>query len=226
MLLSTLVEILQTYQARQSADPGHFMRVMEGAFGHSTQSMFLVSRAHRDASDAHKNQQRDDGQAYITHPEQATIISILYLGHLCVEEAVALLLHDASEDNPEHWPISWARAEYSITIADTLSGCNRRRFDHIVGKEAQNAEFLYQLLHFGSSLSCAVKLIERLHNGLTMTPEKLGDPTWRARKVAELETYYIPMARKHGMLYREMIALVEVIKTGVRLLNPPPQAAA
>lgn len=217
-LLMPLVGLLETHQRH----PEWFIQVMDGAFGHSTTATHQIRKAHRDASEAHYGQMRDDGQRYITHPEGATLIIVEYLGRSDVDEACAALLHDAPEDHPETWPISKLRVDYSIDVADTVNGCNRRRFDYIVDKAAANREFLYRLLTQGSFATGVVKLAERIHNGITVTPDRLADDDWVRRKLSDIYAYYIPLARKHQILYREIIALAEALERRVRLLTPPP----
>jgi GTP pyrophosphokinase len=217
-LLIPLVRLLETHQR----NPGRFIQVIDGTFGHSTHAMHQIHKAHRDASEAHYGQLRDDGQRYITHPEGAALIVVEYLGRSDVTEGCATLLHDAPEDHPETWPISKLRVEYSIDVADSVNGCNRRRFDYIADKATANREFLHQLLTQGNRATAVVKLAERMHNGLTVTPNRLANTDWVQRKLADIHAYYIPLARKHQLLYREMIALAETLERQEQLLTPPP----
>jgi uncharacterized protein YfkK (UPF0435 family) len=76
-------------------------------------------------------------------------------------------------------------------------------------------------LESGSSEACITKLAERLHNGLTSNPDDLKDPDWKTRKLIDLRYIYIPLARRHQFLYREMIELAVVLEQGQVLLPPP-----
>ena len=57
----------------------------------------LLQIAHSVASEAHKNQVRQEGSPYITHP--IAVASILLELHLDVETVCAGLMHDVLEDS-------------------------------------------------------------------------------------------------------------------------------
>ncbi len=221
--LDPVVEVLRRHQG--DLEGRLFDEVMEAAFGHSTDDLALIKRAHRDAIGLHYEELRDDGESYIHHPRAAALILTEYLGRQDAYEVVVALLHDCPEHHPKTWHRDRLVTDYSATIADDVMSCNRNRFNYIPDKERRNHEFLFQLLSNGSRRACAVKVAEFLHNGLTPSEKQL-DPAsdWSGRKLLELIHYYIPMARKHQVLYRELIALTYALKARTRLLVPKGEA--
>lgn len=211
-MLSRIIEILKRHQK----DPALFPRVVRGIFAYGSPEMQVIAEARLIATEAHRFDKRHNGDEYIRHPEFVAVIAMEYLGVTDEIEIGGCLLHDVPEDHEDEWPIYRLREKVGKEMAEAVDWVNLRRFDHIDDKHEAHRLYFHNLLNEAPLRSVRIKLCDQFHNGLT--PWNLKNDEWVARKVHDLREYYIPMAKKFGVLYQELIQVTEALENRVCLL--------
>jgi len=149
------------------------------------------------AAEAHRGQQRDSGEPYISHCVAVALILVDLLESLLDTPVVcAALLHDAVEDTP----VTPADVEkrFGREVSALVEGVTKLSKMHFERREAAQAEnFRRMLLSMAHDLRVIfIKLADRLHNMRTieaLRPEK-------ARRIAmETRDIYAPLAHRLGM---------------------------
>jgi len=87
--------------AENTFDIGQFCGDMEGELGCQDGPSCLFWRAFSFAVDAHQNQRRKSGEAYVSHPCEVTRILVEEFGVRDPETLAAAVLHDTVEDVEE-----------------------------------------------------------------------------------------------------------------------------
>ena len=160
----------------------------------SKKDLDLLQTAYNVAFEAHKDQFRKEGSAYITHPVE--VASILIELHLDIETVCAGLMHDVLED-------SFIKKSYLeklfgkdiVAIVDGVSNLNKLDFDSIEDRNANNLQKMALAMSKDIRV-IIVKLCDRLHNMRTiefLPREK------QIRKSIETMELYGPIAIRIGM---------------------------
>ena len=156
----------------------------------------LIRSAFEVALDAHKDQRRKSGEAYIFHPIAVAkiVASEIGLDGTCI---AAALLHDVVEDNPNYTidDIQQLFGETVARIVDGLTKISSLKKDMDVSLQAEN--FRKMLLTLNDDVRVIIiKIADRLHNMQTMD-------SMRADKQVKIasETLYIyaPLAHRIGL---------------------------
>ena len=154
----------------------------------------LLQKAHSVASEAHKNQFRQEGSPYITHP--VAVASILLKLHLDVETVCAGLMHDVLEDSViKKSYLEKLFGKETIVIIDGVSNLNKLDFDSLEDRNANNLQKMALAMSKDVRV-IIVKLCDRLHNMRTiefLPREK------QIRKSIETLELYGPIAIRVGM---------------------------
>lgn len=153
-----------------------------------------IEKALNFANDMHKDQKRDSGEPYITHP--VNVAKIIAEFDLDTDTIVATLLHDVVEDcNCTYADI---KKMFGETVAELVDGVTKLGRIAYSSREEQQVENLRKMfLAMAKDIRVIlIKLSDRLHNMRTLnyrSPEK-------QRKTA-LETMevYAPLAHRLGM---------------------------
>ena len=214
-----MIERAVSLLKRHQENPDLFDKAVRGVFAYGSPQMQIVSDSRLIATEAHRFDTRHSGDAYIRHPELVAIINMEYLGVEDPIEIGACLLHDVPEDHQDQWPVYRIREKLGKEMAETVDWVNLRRFDYVEEKEDRHRRYFHNLLNVAPLRSVRIKLCDQFHNGLT--PWNLKNKTWVARKTHDLREYYIPMAKKFGVLYQELIEVTEALEKGICLLPPP-----
>ncbi|BAS28462.1 RelA/SpoT family protein [Limnochorda pilosa] len=154
----------------------------------------LLRRAYETAQEAHRNQRRDSGVAYVRHPlEVALLLSELELD---VVTLAAGLLHDVLEDTP----ITREELEerFGSEVLLLVDGVTKLSRIPTQSREEHQAQSLRKMfLAMAEDLRVIViKLADRLHNMRTLDPL----PPERQRKIArETLEIFAPLAHRLGM---------------------------
>jgi GTP pyrophosphokinase len=154
----------------------------------------LIEQAFELARNAHREQVRRSGEAYITHPlGVALILADLGLDDVTI---AAALLHDAVEDTTVT-PDDIARelGPEVATIVDGVTKLDRVQFD---SKEAQQAASLRKMLVAMAKdiRVLLIKLADRLHNMRTIA----SLPEFKQQRIAqETLDVYAPLAHRLGI---------------------------
>ena len=156
----------------------------------------LIRHAFEVAVDAHKDQRRKSGEAYIFHPIAVARIVAKEIG-LDATSIAAALLHDVVEDNPDYTiaDIEQLFGETVARIVDGLTKISSLKKDMDVSLQAEN--FRKMLLTLNDDVRVIIiKIADRLHNMQTMD-------SMRADKQVKIasETLYIyaPLAHRIGL---------------------------
>ncbi|MDC0332026.1 bifunctional (p)ppGpp synthetase/guanosine-3',5'-bis(diphosphate) 3'-pyrophosphohydrolase [Gammaproteobacteria bacterium] len=160
----------------------------------SKKDLDLLQTAYNVAFEAHKDQFRKEGSAYITHPVE--VASILIELHLDIVTVCAGLMHDVLED-------SFIKKSYLqklfgkdiVEIVDGVSNLNKLDFNSIEDRNANNLQKMALAMSKDIRV-IIVKLCDRLHNMRTiefLPREK------QIRKSIETLELYGPIAIRIGM---------------------------
>jgi GTP pyrophosphokinase len=161
--------------------------------------------------DAHQNQKRKSGEAYVSHPCQVALILVDELGVQDPVTLAAAMLHDTIEDVPEVTS-EVISSLFGKHVAAIVDGCTK--ISHFSGDK----QTFYKLVHrkiFSGAASrveiMLIKLADRLHNLRTME----SMPKYKRQKIAdETLSVYAPMAGVMGLfgLKRELYDLALTYK--------------
>ena len=156
----------------------------------------LIRHAFEVAVDAHKDQRRKSGEAYIFHSIAVAKIVAQEIG-LDATSIAAALLHDVVEDNPNFTIVDIERlfGDTVARIVDGLTKISSLKKDMDVSLQAEN--FRKMLLTLNEDVRVIIiKIADRLHNMQTMD-------SMRADKQVKIasETLYIyaPLAHRIGL---------------------------
>jgi len=156
----------------------------------------IIRKAFDFAVDAHKNQRRKSGEAYIFHPISVAKIVASKIG-LDATSIAAALLHDVVEDC-EDYSISDIEQLFGETIARIVNGLTKissLKKDKDISLQAEN--FRKMLLTLNDDVRVIIiKIADRLHNMQTI--HSLRED--KQIKIASETLYiYAPLAHKIGL---------------------------
>ena len=154
-----------------------------------------LSKAYTFALNAHKDQKRDSGDPYLTHPVAvADILTELKLDSATIATG---LLHDTIEDTKTTYKT--VEKEFGKEVADLVEGVTK--ISELEGKVIQNskAENIRKLILATSKdvRVLLVKLADRLHNMRTLS--SISDTDRRKRIAKETMEIFAPLADRMGM---------------------------
>jgi len=154
-----------------------------------------LSKAYSFALDAHKNQKRDSGDPYLSHPVAvADILTELKLDSATIATG---LLHDTIEDTKATYKT--VEKEFGKEVADLVDGVTK--ISELEGKIINNskAENIRKLILATSKdiRVLLVKLADRLHNMRTLN--SILDENRRKRIAKETMEIYAPLSDRMGM---------------------------
>ena len=156
----------------------------------------LIRHAFEVALDAHKDQRRKSGEAYIFHPIAVAKIVAQEIG-LDATSIAAALLHDVVEDNP-NYTIADMEQLFGETVARIVDGLTKiSSLKKAMDVSLQAENFRKMLLTLNDDVRVIIiKIADRLHNMQTMD-------SMRADKQVKIasETLYIyaPLAHRIGL---------------------------
>lgn len=150
--------------------------------------------AYETAARLHKNQKRDSGEPYITHPLAVAYIA-LSLG-MDTDTICAALLHDTVEDT--EYTLDELSKDFGADVAMLVDGVTKLGKIPMATKEEQQAENIRKIILATSQdiRVIMIKLCDRLHNMRT-----LHYRTDVKRRATALETMniYAPLAHRLGI---------------------------
>ena len=156
----------------------------------------LIRHAFEVAVDAHKDQRRKSGEAYIFHPIAVAKIVAQEIG-MDATSIAAALLHDVVEDNPNYTIADMERlfGETVARIVDGLTKISSLNTEMDVSLQAEN--FRKMLLTLNEDVRVIIiKIADRLHNMQTMDSMRSDKQV----KIASETLYiYAPLAHRIGL---------------------------
>ncbi len=156
----------------------------------------LIRKAFDVAVDAHKEQRRKSGEAYIFHPIAVATIVASEIG-LDATSIAAALLHDVVEDNEDYSikDIEQLFGETVARIVDGLTKISSLKKDTDVSLQAEN--FRKMLLTLNDDVRVIIiKIADRLHNMQTMDSMR---PDKQVKIASETLYIYAPLAHRIGL---------------------------
>ena len=155
----------------------------------------LIRQAFDVAVDAHKEQRRKSGEAYIFHPIAVAKIVASEIG-LDATSIAAALLHDVVEDTP--YTLDDIEQMFGETIARIVDGLTKianLKQDMNISQQAENFRKMLLTLHDDVRV-IIIKIADRYHNLLTMD----SMPEHKQVKIASETLYiYAPLAHRIGL---------------------------
>jgi len=155
----------------------------------------LIRLAFNTAVDAHKDQRRKSGEAYIFHPIAVAKIVAAEIG-LDATSIAAALLHDVVEDTD--FTLNDMERLFGETVArivDGLTKISQLQSDADVSLQAENFRKMLLTLHDDVRV-IIIKIADRLHNMQTMD----SMPAHKQVKIASETLYiYAPLAHRMGL---------------------------
>ena len=156
----------------------------------------LIRKAFEVAVDAHSEQRRKSGEAYIFHPIAVAKIVASKIG-LDATSIVAALLHDVVEDCPRY-TIDDIQQLFGETVARIVNGLTKissLNKDMNVSMQAENFRKMLLTLHDDIRV-IIIKIADRLHNMQTIHSMRED----KQLKIASETLYiYAPLAHKIGL---------------------------
>ena len=155
----------------------------------------LIRKAFDTAVDAHKDQRRKSGEAYIFHPIAVAKIVASEIG-LDATSIAAALLHDVVEDTA--YTLEDLKEMFGETVAkivDGLTKISNLKKDKDVSLQAEN--FRKMLLTLNDDVRVIIiKIADRLHNMQTMDAMR---PDKQVKIASETLYIYAPLAHRIGL---------------------------
>jgi GTP pyrophosphokinase len=161
-------------------------------YNHPRGDLAIIEKAYRIAEEKHRDQKRQSGEPYITHPlAVAQIVAELGLAPRAV---AAALLHDTVEDTG--YPLDELTAEFGDEVALLVDGVTK--LDKVKYGESAQAETVRKMIVAMSKdvRVLVIKLADRLHTARTwgfVPPEKAK------KKATETLEIYAPLAHRLGI---------------------------
>ena len=156
----------------------------------------FIRKAFDVALDAHKDQRRKSGEAYIFHPIAVAKIVAQEIG-LDATSIAAALLHDVVEDN-EDYSLADIERLFGETVARIVDGLTKISSLNKSGDISLQAEnFRKMLLTLNDDVRVIIiKIADRLHNMLTMDSMR---PDKQVKIASETLYIYAPLAHRIGL---------------------------
>ncbi|MDR5589847.1 bifunctional (p)ppGpp synthetase/guanosine-3',5'-bis(diphosphate) 3'-pyrophosphohydrolase [Christiangramia sp. SM2212] len=155
----------------------------------------LIRKAFDTAVDAHKDQRRKSGEAYIFHPIAVAKIVASEIG-LDATSIAAALLHDVVEDT--QYTLEDLKEMFGETVAKIVDGLTKissLKKDKDVSLQAEN--FRKMLLTLNDDVRVIIiKIADRLHNMQTMDAMR---PDKQVKIASETLYIYAPLAHRIGL---------------------------
>lgn len=153
-----------------------------------------ITSAYEFAAEKHKDQKRESGEPYITHP--IAVAQILIELGMDTDTICAALLHDVVEDTEAS--LEDLKKRFGADVANLVDGVTKLNQVSLYSKEEQQAENIRKMLLSMSKdiRVIIIKLSDRLHNMRT-----LAFRNELKRRSVSLETMsiFVPLANRLGI---------------------------
>ena len=177
------------------AGPGHFALADKVLAYDAKADVGRITAAYQLAAETHRDQRRENGDPYVTHP--LAVADILAGYRFDTGSIVTALLHDTIEDTALTLPEIERRFGGVVAgLVDGVTKLTRLELQSDRTKQAEN--FRKLVLAMSRDIRVLiVKLADRLHNMRTL--HCVQSPERRARIARETMEIYAPLADRIGM---------------------------
>ena len=153
----------------------------------------------------HKDQKRDSGEPYFTHPLNTALLLTEYEADL--ETLIAALLHDVIEKAEDFSLLKQIEAKFGKKVAFLVEGLTPVKGPS-QEMEIQNLKRLFRFAEEDMRI-IFIKLMDRLHNLRTLSSKK--DKEVQKYKAQESIRVYVPIASQIGLpfLTKEFVKLAK-----------------
>ncbi|MBQ7623499.1 MAG: bifunctional (p)ppGpp synthetase/guanosine-3',5'-bis(diphosphate) 3'-pyrophosphohydrolase [Bacteroidales bacterium] len=161
----------------------------------SADDMRRIKEAYALAFEAHKDQKRNTGEPYISHPVAVAAIAAEEL-ELDADTVIAAFLHDVVEDTP--YTVEDIRERFGDGVAflvDVVTKRNKSSYEHT--KQVDNYRQILDSVHYDIR-ALLVKLSDRLHNMRTLAGMR---PDKQMKIAGETDFFYAPLAGRLGLYH-------------------------
>jgi (p)ppGpp synthase/HD superfamily hydrolase len=136
--------------------------------------------------------ERDNGDALISHQLEVAIWVLEFLEIRDADLVVSALHHDSPEDFWHLWTHDRLYELYGIFVSITVFFCTKLPKEDFGGDKEARDEAFHQFLLLGTFFSMILKLLDRIHNLVTLwtTDQEKISPEKRFRKVKETRDFY------------------------------------
>lgn len=170
-----------------------FIKLIDNA-NYSIEERSEILKAYYRAMQLHGGQVRKSGEPFILHP--LNIACVLIDKGFNYETICAALLHDTVEDT--NYTLEDIKSEFGDTIAMLVDGVTKMKGTNFSNREQEKQATHEKIIESitKDARIIAIKLVDRLHNMLTLTA--LTDA--KQREIAsETKEFYVPLARFLGI---------------------------
>ena len=153
---------------------------------------------------------RESGGPYMDHLRSVATILMIHLRVPDSDEILAALLHDVREHFPDEWTNDRIEDMYGKSVARMVDIMTKPRIIRMPGETDENYDWrienrnqAYQLrFETAEMFEVRLKSCDWMHNILTLI---YCTPTKQRRKWIEAIQYALPRAKRHDVLYKEML---------------------
>lgn len=159
------------------------------------EEMVRVRKAYEFAADAHKDQKRNSGEPYISHP---TAVALIVANELELDSnaVIAAFLHDVVEDTPH--TIEEIREMFGDDVAFLVDVVTKKKkAQYAQSKQIENFQQILDSVHYDIR-ALLIKLADRLHNMRTLDSMR---PDKQMKIAGETDFFYAPLANRLGLYH-------------------------
>lgn len=205
-MLGKVRQIIEAHESHEA-----FFKAVARYYPPGGQDFKLIEKAYVETRKTCRNQKRDDGTDYFSHPRAVAAIVLSYLRERDPEVIVAALTHDLPEDFPTVWTHERMQTDFTCRSAELVWWATKLPAEEFGGdKEARNRHYHAQLGRAPRPV-LVFKLPDRLHNTMTLGN---SDHAKQHRKVRETQDFYLPLAERHHLLVHEIEGALDEVMQG------------